>query len=230
MSLSHNMKNGITTGYCKGTPSSDLVDCIKWLKAGASDIQHPILLPVLIFSQEISSKSDIKQRDARAWLRQLEHAVSLLIRTNNLENNAYGREEPGALDNINMDLVECHSQVLWKRPVAYIKILESIREAMEIFIRELPRERRGPNIEKLHRTMISRLEFYRIKLQGIDSYAATTLQRLEIQRSLVILHSILRVYFLLTIGKGIQFDFPKRQQPQFPNRSRAETDRLGQQA
>lgn len=230
MSLSHNMKNGITTGYCKGTPSSDLVDCIKWLKAGASDIQHPLLLPVLIFSHEISSKSDIKQRDARAWLRQLEHAVSLLVRTDNRENNAYRREEPGALDNINMDLVECHSQVLWKRPVAYIKILESIKGAMEIFIRELPRERRGPNTEKLHRTMISRLEFYRIKLQGIDSYAATTLQRLEIQRSLVILHSILRVYFLLTISQGIQFDFSKRQQPQFPNRRRAEADRLGKQA
>jgi hypothetical protein len=38
---------------------------------------------------------------------------------------------------------------------------------------------------KLHASMESRLEFYRVKLQGIDSYAYTTLKRLDIQRSAV---------------------------------------------
>lgn len=38
-------------------------------------------------------------------------------------------------------------------------------------------------MRKLHASMLSRLEFYKRKLQGIESYAYTTLQRLDIQRA-----------------------------------------------
>jgi len=201
VSLNHNMNTRITTGYCKGTSSSVLAECVKRLKAGASDIQHPILLPVILFSHEISFETDIKQRTARDWLRHLEHAVSLLTRRNDPENSGYVREGAVDLDAINFDLVECHSQVLWKRPVAYMEILESIKEAVETFTKKLPKERRGPNIEILHRTMLSRLEFYRKKLQGIEIYAATTMQRLEIQRGLVSLYYILRDIFYWPVDK-----------------------------
>jgi hypothetical protein len=88
-------------------------------------------------------------------------------------------------DLINRHLVECHSQVLWKRPKAYLQILEGFDKIMKQFMERLPEERKVNDMHKLHESMLSRLEFYRSKLQGIESYAFTTLQRLDIQRSAV---------------------------------------------
>lgn len=101
------------------------------------------------------------------------------------EREGYVKEGVVDLDAVNRDLVECHSQVLWKRPKAYLEILDSIDEAMTRFNEKLPDERRVQDMKKLHASMGSRLDFFRVKLQGIDSYAYTTLQRLEIQRSAV---------------------------------------------
>ena len=89
------------------------------------------------------------------------------------------------LDAVNRDLVECHSQVLWKRPKAYMEILAGIEGSMEKFDSKIPKKRRSKELKKLHASMLARLDFYRVKLQGIDSYAHTTLQRLEIQRAAV---------------------------------------------
>ncbi|TAQ84144.1 hypothetical protein B7494_g7535 [Chlorociboria aeruginascens] len=179
--LSHDVKNGITTGFCKGTPSSDIVECIKHLKACVLQIGHPMLLPIIIFSHDVSYKTDIKQRDARDWLRRLEHAVSM--RSEIEEKEGYVKEGVVDLDAVNRDLVECHSQVLWKRPKAYLEILEGLERAMREFYEKLPDRRRDAETRQLQASMMARLEFYRVKLQGIDSYAYTTLQRLDIQRS-----------------------------------------------
>jgi hypothetical protein len=183
LTLSHDVNNGITTGFAKGTPSSDIVECIKHLKACVLQIGHPMLLPIIIFSHDVSFKTDIKQREARDWLRRLEHAVSM--RSEIEEKEGYVKEGVVDLDAVNRDLVECHSQVLWKRPKAYLEILGGIEDAMEKFYTRLPDERQGGEIEKLHDSMLARLDFYRVKLQGIESYAHTTLARLDIQRSAV---------------------------------------------
>lgn len=182
--LSHDVNNAITTGFAKGTESSDLVECIRHLKACVMQVDHPMLLPLIIFSHDVSFKTDIKQRDARDWLRRLEHAVSM--RNEIQEKEGYVTEGVVDLDAINRDLVECHSQVLWKRPKAYIEILTEMETALRKFLEKLPERRRNDEeMRKLHASMMSRLDFYRIKLQGIDSYAYTTLQRLDIQRSAV---------------------------------------------
>lgn len=182
--LSHSILTGETTGYCKGTASSDIVECIKHLKACVGQISHPLLLPVIIFSHDVSSKSDIKQRDARDWLRRLEHAVSM--RTEIEEREGYvSKEGVVDLDAINRDLVECHSQVLWKRPKAYFEILAGLERSMGKFYSRLPEERKVLGMRQLHSSMLARLDFYRNKLQGIDSYAHVTLARLDIQRSAV---------------------------------------------
>lgn len=181
--LSHDVNNAITTGYAKGTPSSDMVECIRHLKACALQVGHPLLLPMIIFSHDVSFKTDIKQRDARDWLRRLEHAVSM--RSEIEEREGYVKEGVVDLDAINRDLVECHSQVLWKRPRAYLEILAEIDQALKRFLERLPEKRQDDEVMKLHASMESRLEFYRVKLQGIDSYAYTTLKRLDIQRSAV---------------------------------------------
>lgn len=183
LTLSHDVKNGITTGFAKGTPSSDMEESIRHLRACVLQIGHPLLLPIIILSHDISFKTDIKQRDARDWLRKLEHAVSM--RTEIEEREGYVRDGVVDLDAINRDLVECHSQVLWKRPKAYLEILEHIRNAMTEFDKNLPETRKDTSMRKLHASMLARLDFYKVKLQGIESYAFTTLQRLDIQRTAV---------------------------------------------
>jgi len=183
--LSHDVKHGNTTGYCKGTSSSDIVDCIKHLKACVLQIGHPLLLPIIIFSHDMSSKTDIKQRETRDWLRRLENAVSMRMEIDEREGYV-NKEGVVDLDAINRDLVECHSQVLWKRPKAYLEILVGVEDAMKKFYVKLPEDRMSdPQTRKLHASMLARLDFYRNKLQGIESYAHVTLARLDIQRSAV---------------------------------------------
>ncbi|KAK5664127.1 hypothetical protein OQA88_342 [Cercophora sp. LCS_1] len=184
--LSHSFQTGITTGYAKGTESSELTACIDHLKACALQVMHPMLLPIIILSHDLSAKNDQKQREAREWLRKLEHAVSM--RDEVLpEESRYIKDTMVDLDQINRDLVECHSQVLWKRPQAYQEIIVSMSKAMTGFW-----DMAGPNpdyggkggeVDKLHRSMESRLEFYQAKLKGIENYAHTTLERLQIQRA-----------------------------------------------
>jgi len=181
--LSHDINRGITNGYAKGTASSDMVECIKHLRACVLQIGNPLLLPMIIFSHDVSYKTDIKQREARDWLRKLEHAVSM--RTEIQENEGYVKDGVVDLDAVNRDLVECHSQVLWKRPKAYIEILAGIEKGLDEFQNMLPEPRKDETMRKLHKSMKARMEFYRVKLQGIDSYAYTTLQRLDIQRAAV---------------------------------------------
>lgn len=181
--LSHDVNQGITNGYAKGTSSSDLVECVKHLKACVGQVGHPMLLPIIIFSHDVSFKTDIKQRDARDWLRRLEHAVSM--RSEIEEKEGYVKEGVVDLDAVNRDLVECHSQVLWKRPKAYLEILVGIENAMTRFYEKLPEHRKDGTMRALQASMVARMDFYRVKLQGIESYAYTTLQRLDIQRSAV---------------------------------------------
>ncbi|ESZ98006.1 hypothetical protein SBOR_1619 [Sclerotinia borealis F-4128] len=183
LTLSHDVNHAITTGYAKGTESSDMVESIQHLKACILQIGHPMLLPAIIFSHDISFKTDLKQRDARDWLRRLEHAVSM--RSEIEEKEGYVREGVIDLDAINRDLVECHSQVLWKRPKAYLQILQQLEKAMKMLDERLPEERKDETMRALQASMLARFDFYRVKLQAIESYAFTTLQRLDIQRSAV---------------------------------------------
>jgi hypothetical protein len=221
--LSHDIKNAITTGYVKGTPSSDIVVSIQHLRACILQIGHPMLLPTIIFSHDVSSKTDLKQREARDWLRRLEHAVSM--RSEIEEREGYVREGVVDLDAVNRDLVECHSQVLWKRPKAYIAILVQLEKAMEAFYDRLPEERKDETMRALQASIMARFDFYRVKLQGIESYAYTTLQRLDIQRSAVSLCSLYHIHYLpsqsnpllTALQKALQHHRPKRIQTQLPN-------------
>jgi len=56
---------------------------------------------------------------------------------------------------------------------------------MDKFYKQVPEEKKVEVMRKLHSSMLARLDFYRNKLQGIESYAHVTLARLDIQRSAV---------------------------------------------
>ncbi|OLN86525.1 hypothetical protein CCHL11_10282 [Colletotrichum chlorophyti] len=195
--LSHRFSTGITSGYVKGTPSSDIVTAIEHLVSCTHQVGHPMLLPVIILSHDLSSRNDEKQRDARDWLRRLEHAVSM---RNEIEDEEGYVSKDGYLDvdAISRDLVECHSQVLWKRPQAYQEIVKEMEAALAKFKAGVPAERNTSSVDKLHRSMLARLDFYKAKLKGIENYQATTLERLHIQRSAGLLTCRVRLF-----GKAI---------------------------
>ncbi|KAH8588825.1 hypothetical protein B0O99DRAFT_524263, partial [Bisporella sp. PMI_857] len=166
--LSHELKTGITFGFCKGTPSSDLVMCLMLAKCCISELGHPMLLPALIPSQDISAQTDIKQRNARDWLGNIEFAASQRSTLAHVD-----------LDAINRDLVECHAQIFWKQPAAYLQIIKSFKATMSGFHARLTRTNKYDKLQKVHFEIGSRLEFYEKRLHGIRSYANTNLRRLE---------------------------------------------------
>ncbi|QYS97778.1 hypothetical protein H0G86_004991 [Trichoderma simmonsii] len=180
--LSHEFGTGITTGYCKGTPSSNITVSIRQLKACASEIEHAMLFPLIIFSHESSFESDIRQRDVRRWVQRLEEAISLRSEIDSEEGYFH---DGGTIDlnAINRDLGECQVQVLSQRPASYMAIIDSLEEVSRVFIQTIPESRKTPVVEKFQMRMIPRLELYRKRWAGIQGYADTSMRRLEIQRS-----------------------------------------------
>ncbi|KAM0483200.1 hypothetical protein ACHAPX_002649 [Trichoderma viride] len=190
MLLSYAFKTGITTGFMKGTPSSDIIQALKHLRECYGQVGHPMLLPTIILSHDLSPANDQKQRDARDWLRRLENAVSLRDEVEPEEQ--YFQDGILSIDGLNRDLVECHSHVMWKRPQAYFALVREMELSMERFKvlwydwkkdfltdEEIAHRK---TIDQLHRSMIARMEFYRVKLRGLENYIHTTLERLKVQR------------------------------------------------
>ncbi|KAK5990066.1 hypothetical protein PT974_08329 [Cladobotryum mycophilum] len=188
--LSHCFKTATTSGFVKGTVSSDIKPALTHLLACAKQIGHPMLLPTIILSYDLSPANDQKQRGARDWLRKLEHAVSM--RDEVEEKDQYSSGDTLQVDGLNRDLVECHGHVMWKRPQAYFVLVREMELCMERFkVLWLDAKRwdmtdeelaHRKEIDKLHRSMMSRLEFYKIKLKGLENYIHTTLERLKVQR------------------------------------------------
>lgn len=188
--LSHEFCSGITTGYAKGTESSKLDVIIdQHLQACAGLVAHPLLLPSIILSHELDKTMDERQRNTRHELRKLEHAITFRDEIDPKE-----RFRQLDLDVMNQSLVECHGQVLWKRPQAYLDMLTQVVVALTRFkdtrdklLRDgrLSEHLADPavldGLEKLHRSMLGRFEFFRQKLKGVQHYAYTTISRLEVQ-------------------------------------------------
>ncbi|KAG5981593.1 hypothetical protein E4U55_002770 [Claviceps digitariae] len=195
MLLSYSFNTSITTGFVKGTPSSDIVPALQHVRACAAQVGHPMLLPVIILSYDLSPANDQKQRDARDWLRRLENAVSL--RNEVEEHEQYFQDGLLEVDGLNRDLVECHGHVMWKRPQAYWALAGEMEKAMQRFNNMMvmmtsshaknqtwshAQQVHRKEMDKLHRSLASRLEFYRAKLKGLENYIHTTLERLKVQR------------------------------------------------
>ncbi|KAG6010142.1 hypothetical protein E4U43_008624, partial [Claviceps pusilla] len=192
--LSHSFNTSITTGFVKGTPSSDIVSALQHVRACAAQVGHPMLLSVIILSYDLSPTNDQKQRDARDWLRRLENAVSL--RNEVEEHEQYFQDGLLEVDGLNRDLVECHGHVMWKRPQAYWALVDEMEKAMQRYdsmTRSASSRIEGQawssaershrkEMDKLHRSLVARLEFYKAKLKGLENYIHTTLARLKVQR------------------------------------------------
>lgn len=205
MMLSYSFTTRITTGFVKGTPSSDMVAALQHVRACAAQVGHPMLLPTIILAYDLSPVNDQKQRDARDWLRRLEQAVSMRDEVEAEEQ--YFQNGQLEVDGLNRDLVECHSNVLWKRPQAYMALTVEMEKAMDLFksmydVMEtraavdengtmeggevaVVREKQTKELDRMHRSMLARMDFYKVKLTGLENYIHTTLQRLKVQREAV---------------------------------------------
>jgi hypothetical protein len=211
--LSHSFATGITSGYIKGTPTSDVVPALFVLRAAAIEVGHPMLLPVIVLALDLSPKNDEQQRKARDWLRYLETAVSMRDEVDDAEMRdfaaTHGHPGPGGeglvfeVDGLSRDLVECHGSVLWKRPQAYAALAKEMEKAMASFqhqrgiLRSLREEKQEEVVEsdaaraerkiveRSHESLLSRIDFYQVKLQGLENYIHTTLERLQVQREAV---------------------------------------------
>ncbi len=182
--LSHEFATGLTMGFAKGTDSSDMLEAIVHLRACAGPRSPTRCCCLSSCSATISAAKTTRSSGTRASGCASSSTPSHTA-TRSRRPRATSRGSNFDLDQVNRDLVECHSQVLWKRPQAYLEIIREIELGMDMFKDRLAEEHNTPEVDKLHRSLLSRLEFYRAKLKGIENYAFTTLARLDLQRSAV---------------------------------------------
>jgi hypothetical protein len=181
LTLSHEINTGITAGFYKGT-TSDIVECLKHLKVCIFEIRHPMLLPIIIYSNHLPYATDSRHRDARDWLRRIEHSIS--VQANSKGEEGFIREGAIDLDSLNRDLVQCQSVARWKQAGTHIKILDSIEAATVTFFEHLLEDEKRI-INSCQSRLLSRIDFYRTKGRGIQAYSDKTVQRIEIQRAVV---------------------------------------------
>jgi hypothetical protein len=180
--LSHDINRSITTGFYKGTESSPISECLKLLQKCISNIGHPMLLPILICSQVLSLKGDLRQREARETIRVLEKTVTSAAHV--YTDPDLTKQEKIDLGLINKDLVDCHCKALRKRPEAYLDIVSAMQDALRDLQQQWP-ESRKQQISSQHLSLEARLRFLKAKLQGISTYRQVTIARLEMLQRLV---------------------------------------------
>jgi hypothetical protein len=152
-----------------------------------------MIFPHIIFSGLFSPVNavpiELWQRAARERLRRIEQAVTH-NRTVAGSQDSY-IDEYGLInfDQIIMELATCHTEVLKKSPSAYLRVLDGFDDAMALFEMHSQRPSPSPHVywnqHHTHSMLSSRIDFYQKKLHGQEQYQSTTLQRLEVQRSLL---------------------------------------------
>lgn len=189
MTLSYSFSTKVTSGFVKGTASAKIDTVLECLKTNAGAESHPLLLPMIILGQEISSENDQKQRAIRDKLRGLESAISLRYQTD-IAVGSPRVSSPGEDEGLELDVVDCklanlQCEVLWKRPQAWQNAVGRIAKATDSFWDNLPPEDKTPELKKLHESLLIRLEYITTKLEGLEHYVHVTLERLSIQREVV---------------------------------------------
>ncbi|KAK8008325.1 hypothetical protein PG991_010876 [Apiospora marii] len=193
MTLSYSFNTGVTSGFLKGTANADLGEILANLKSCGSPAHHPLLLPVLMLCQELGPSNDEKQRKIRNGIRELD-----MVLTGNYRNvpAAAGHISHGdlTLDKISQKIADYQAKVNWKRPQAWRNVLGKIQDATEWVRENTDTEDPSSGMGMLHLSLMDRLRFYHIKLDGLENYAHVSLARLDNLRQVVrIVHLSTRV-------------------------------------
>ncbi|TGO70878.1 hypothetical protein BELL_0651g00010 [Botrytis elliptica] len=175
--LSHSLKTGITNVFFKGTPRADVTRCITCLRQCVGEIDHPLFLPALVFSCDIDFGEDKRHRDNRERVRILEKQV--VDASHIYAHPDFTKRDQVNLSQINSDLVDCHKNVLWKRPEGYITIVQKMEKTLSEFKVLWPDERKV-RLRDIQTMMEGRLELLQSKLQGISTHREVTISRLKL--------------------------------------------------
>ena len=182
MVLSYSFLTRITSGYIRGTTLSGIKEAIEFLGKCAQPTYHPLLLPLFLLILDLSSKNEKDQRNIRSRLREFESAVTKRYKT----APAKGYAETGiGLDSFNRELADLQCQAMWKRPQAWRNAVQRMNAAMACFWEKLPFKNQVHELRDQQRTMLQRLDFIMVRLEGLESYAQVSLERLNIQREVV---------------------------------------------
>ncbi|RYP74062.1 hypothetical protein DL771_003251 [Monosporascus sp. 5C6A] len=183
MMLSYSFEARILSGYVKGKEDADVKTLISQVQHYASSVAHPLLLPILILCRELSLGNDKARREARESVRRLEQI--LLNRYHVTPAAGYAQDEDLILDSIIPKLHKLRCQELQRRPQTWQKVAGRILEATNAFWDNLEEQRKDPVMQKIHRTILSRLDFMLVKLEGLESYTQVTLERMDMLRELM---------------------------------------------
>lgn len=183
LSMSHDVKSGVTRGFYKGTNSSDIKGVLKHLHKCTGQVGHALLLPMILFGHDMGMNLEKKQRELRHQSRKLENAISL--RGDIDPHEGFVVNGIVDYDIINQHIIECSTQVLWKNPTTYQEILKGFKRSIEDWEGKIPESRMDRNLRKLQTSMMNRIDFYYARLEGMKEYAETTTKRLKVQKAAV---------------------------------------------
>jgi hypothetical protein len=181
--LSYSFRTGITSGYVKGMESANVEDILSQLTACAKPVTHPLLLPILFLNHELSLKNDNKQRKAREDIRKLENV--LYGRYKHEAAPGYVAWDQVDLDTVSRRLADLQCTVLWKRPQAWLQVINRMEKAVKHLRDQSVADEIPQSMEILHEMLLHRLDFLTAKLEGLESYAHVSLQRLNVLREVV---------------------------------------------
>jgi hypothetical protein len=184
MLLSYSFDTGMTSGYVKAMEDMGYRAVLDDLVLCANPVSHPFLLPILTLCNELSAeKNDKKQRDQRKKLRELDDA---LIRRYSMQAAPHYRPDMDPeLDNISQKIAVCQTEVLQRRPQAWQNVIDNVKRAAIYYWDHTSEEKKSIDLKLLHESLMNRLDFLTVKLQGIESYAFVTLERLSLLREVV---------------------------------------------
>ncbi|KAK8075393.1 hypothetical protein PG997_010056, partial [Apiospora hydei] len=176
MILSYSFKTRIMSGFVKGTANAELGEIMSQLQGCGSPVHHPLLLPIIMLCQDLGASNDEQQKDIRRGIRDLDRVL-----TGNYRNvtAAASHISPGdlTLENISQKIAGYQSKVNWKRPQAWKSVLGKIHDTAEWWWDNT--ENPPPALDRLHRSLLDRLLFYNVKLDGLENYAHVSLARLD---------------------------------------------------
>ncbi|KAK8132129.1 hypothetical protein PG999_000302 [Apiospora kogelbergensis] len=165
MILSYSFRTRVTSGFFKGTENAKLGEILTQLKGCGSP--------------DLGAGNDEKQKDIRRGIRDLD-----MVLTGNYRNvtAAAGHITLGdlTLEKISQKIAGYQSEVNWKRPQAWKSALVKIQDAARwVWDNMDDKNALPPALGRLHQSLLDRLLFYSVKLDGLENYAHVSLARLD---------------------------------------------------
>ncbi|KAK1465681.1 hypothetical protein CMEL01_11673 [Colletotrichum melonis] len=157
--LSYSFKRRETTGFVKWTPTADIVECLSNLRDCVLDICHPLLIPSIIMSDLVATSDEVKQREARTSIRQLEKAISV-----NDDTTGFYYSKDGTIDlrTVASDLTEHHRRILHRPPKLYSQVIDALEAATDCFWAHIDPTDKTKALDRLHATLKDRFHCHRV--------------------------------------------------------------------